>query len=116
MQPDAGAALGRAIVTVLRAGSIVAVLGLAAGFGLALLDGSADPGGTPVIDAIRGGGPDALIGAGLLALTLTPPAALATAAIVLSRAGERRRAAVAGAVLVLLLGSLGLAALLGPAI
>jgi hypothetical protein len=116
MRPDAGRGLGPAIATALRAGSLVAVIGIGAGFGLSLLDGSSAPGATPLIDAIRGGGSDALIGLGLLALTLTPPAALAVAAAVLYRAGEVRPAAVAVAALVLLLGSLALAALLGPTI
>jgi len=86
MRPGAGGDLGRAIAIVLRAGTISAVAGIMAGFGLVLLDGSAGPGATPLVDALRAGGPDAFIGAGLLVLTLTPPAALAvlTAACVMS--------------------------------
>jgi hypothetical protein len=111
-----GTGLGRTIAAVLRGGTIIAVLGIGAGFGLAILDGAGSPGPTPVIDAIRGGGPDALIGLGLLVLTLTPLVALAAAALILARSGELRPAGMAAVVVVLLAGSLALAAALGPAI
>ncbi len=116
MRPDAGPVLGRTIATVLRAGTFLAVLGIGAGYALALAGGSSDPGSTPVVEAIGTGGPDALIGAGLIALTVTPLAALAAAAIIFARAGERRPAAMAGFVALLLGGSLLLAAVLGPTI
>jgi hypothetical protein len=116
MGSDRPEQLGRMIALVLRLGTLGAVVGLAAGFGLGLLDGGEGPGPTPLVTAIRSGGPDALMAAGLLILTLTPPAALAAAGIVLHRAGERRRAIVAGAVVVLLAASLGVAALIGQSI
>jgi hypothetical protein len=95
---------------------LLAVLGIGAGYALALAGGPADPGGTPVVEAIGRGGPDALIGVGLIALTVTPLAALAAAALVLARAGERGPAAMAAFVALLLGGSLLLAAVLGPTI
>jgi hypothetical protein len=116
MPASAGRGLGRTIASVLRAGTVVALVLTAAGFLLGMLDGSAGPGPQPVIEGIGGGGPDALIGAGMLVLTLTPPAALAAAALVLYRAGERRRALAAGVVLLLLAGSLAVAVAVGPAI
>lgn len=111
-----GGELGRSIASVLRGGTLAALAATVAGFLLGLLDGSDGPGPQPVIEGIVGGGPDALISAGLLILTLTPAAALAAASLVLHRSGERRRALVAGLVLLLLLASLAVAALVGTAI
>jgi len=116
MRTDRPEQLGRTIALVLRLGTLGAVIGLAAGFGLGLLGGEPGPGPTPLVTAIVDGGPDALMAAGLLILTLTPPAALAAAGIVLYRAGERRRAVVAGLVVFLLAASLGVAALIGQSI
>jgi Protein of unknown function (DUF1634) len=114
MRVTAQRELGRAIASVLRGGTLLAILATGAGFALGLLDGSSGPGPQPVVEGIRAGGPDALIAAGLLVLTLTPPAALGAAAVILYRSNERRSALVAGVVLLLLAGSLAVAALVGP--
>jgi hypothetical protein len=105
--------IGRGIALVLRAGTMLAVAGIGAGALVVAAVGEDGPGPTAVVDMLRGGGADALIGAGILALTLTPPAALLVAAAGLARAGERSRAATAVLVLVLLLASLVAAALIG---
>lgn len=107
-----GRRLGRGVARTLRIGTLVAVTAIAAGFAAALQSGSG-PGPTPFADLVQLGGADALIGAGLLALTLIPVLALIVAAVELARAGERNRAAAAAGVLVLLAASLGVAALVG---
>lgn len=107
-------ALGPTIARILRGGTLLALLTSAVGFAWSLADPAGAPGPQPVVEGLRGGGPDALIAAGLLVLTLTPPVALAAAAIILARSAERRRAAVAAAVVVLLAVSLVVAALVGP--
>jgi hypothetical protein len=114
LTPRPDTRLGRAIALALRAGTLIAVACLAVGFGLTLFDGAGGPGSTPIVDALRFGGPDALIAAGLLALTLTPPAALGTAAVILELGGERRWALLAAGVVLLLLGSLAIATALAP--
>lgn len=116
MGRQAGRDLGRAIASVLRAGTLTALVAAAAGFALAVVGGSAGPGPQPLVTGIRGGGPDALIALGLLALTLTPPVALAVAAHGLWRNGERRHAVTGTVVVLLLLASLAVAAFIGPAI
>ncbi|HEY8171097.1 MAG TPA: DUF1634 domain-containing protein [Candidatus Limnocylindria bacterium] len=114
MESRAGTDLGRAIALVLRGGTILAVAGIGAGFLLAIFN-DAEVGPAPLVTMLRAGGADALIGAGLLAMTLTPAAALVAAAVVLARTGERRRAIIACLVLLLLLVGLAAAALLqGP--
>ncbi len=104
--------LGRTIAVVLRVGTVLAVAGIGAGFLLALFLDSPSPGSAPLIDMLGSGGPDALIGAGLLTLTLTPAAALVAAAVAFERNGERRRAILTVVVLALLLVSLAAAAFL----
>jgi hypothetical protein len=105
--------IGWGIALVLRTGTILAVAAIGAGALLAVTSGAHGPGPTPVVGMLRGGGADALIGAGILALTLTPPAAVLVAATGLARAGERSRAAAAILVFVLLLASLVAATLVG---
>ncbi len=105
--------LGRGIAAVLRGGTLLSVAGVVIGLGLAIVAGGAGPGPTPVLDMLRHGGGDALTGAGLLALTLTPPASLVVAAVALARAGERTRALTAAVVLVLILASLVAAVVIG---
>lgn len=107
-----GRRLGRGVARTLRIGTLVAVTAIAAGFVAALQSGSG-PGPTPFVTLLRLGGADALIGAGLFALTLVPFIAVAVAAVALAGAGERSRAAAAAGVLVLLAASLGIAALVG---
>ena len=65
-----------------------------------------------VVELIAGGGPDALVAVGLLALTLVPIATLAATASVFARWGERRGLVVTVAVLVLLVVSLVVSAVL----
>jgi hypothetical protein len=107
--------LGRGVAIALRVGTAVAVAGIGLGYLVAALDGSTGPGPTPAIDLLRGGGGDALIGVGLIVLTLTPPAALVVAAVSLWRMGERSRAVTAGAVIGLLAASLAVAVAIGAA-
>jgi uncharacterized membrane protein len=111
MPPRSSTDLGSAIAIVLRAGALLAVAGIGVGFLLAFFD-DADIGPSPLLAMLRAGGADALIGAGMLVLTLTPAAALVAAAVALERAGERRRAAIAGAVLLLLVAGLVVAAVI----
>lgn len=100
-----GRRLGRGVARTLRIGTLVAVTAIAAGFVAALQSGSG-PGPTPFAELVQLGGADALIGAGLLALTLIPVVALAVAGYELARAGEWRRGAAAAATLGLLLTAL----------
>jgi hypothetical protein len=107
-------ALGAAIVRVLRAGTLIAVVGIGVGYVLATAGDRPEPGGRPVTELIAAGGGDAMIGAGLLVLILTPAVALATAALVLARCGERRSALVGFLVVTLLAGGVLVGALIGP--
>lgn len=111
---DPRPALGPPIALTLRAGTLLAVAGIGVGYLLEAITGQ-DATGT-VVDLIGGGGAGALIGAGFLALTLTPPAALAVAAAVLARRGERSRALAATLAFALLLVSLIAAVIVGAAI
>jgi hypothetical protein len=110
---DARESLGRGTATVLRVGTLVAMLAIGGGFLAALLDGGASPGPTPIVELAGRGGADAIIGIGLLGLTLIPVAALGVAFAALGRNGERGRALTAGSVLLLLGASLVAAALIG---
>jgi len=107
--------LGRGIAAVLRIGTVVAVVAIAGGLVIASVAGGPGPGPSALTELLRLGGGDAFIGAGMLALTLTPPAALVVAAFALRRAGERSRAVTAVAVFMLLIASLVAAALIGAA-
>lgn len=109
-----GRRLGRGVARTLRTGTLVAVTAIAAGF-LAALQSGGGPGPTPLAEMTRLGGADALIGVGLLALTLIPLVALAVAAVDLVRARELRRGAVALLTLGLLLAALVSAVVIGGA-
>lgn len=102
-----------AVATLLRIGTLTAVVAVGLGLAWALL--TATPAATEmaVIELIARGGPDALIAIGLLALTLIPIAAVGTAAVVLARLGERRSLLVAAGVLALLVVSLVASAVIG---
>lgn len=101
--------MGRGMAIALRAGTLLAVAGVGIGLAWALIrGGEAAP--APLIDVLARGGPEALIGAGMLVLTLTPLAALAVATAWMWRAGER--ATMATVTLVMLSASLVAAALL----
>ena len=104
-------ALGPPIAFTLRAGTLVAVAGLAVGYLIEVVTGESASGN--VIELVSGGGAGAFIGAGFLVLTLTPLVALAVAAVVLIRRGERGRGLVAVLAFGLLLVSLVAAAVVG---
>lgn len=110
---ETAGALGAAIVRVLRAGTLLAVVGIGLGYVLAAAADRPAPDGRSVIELIAGGGGDAMIGGGLLVLTLTPAVALATAAVVLARYGERRSALIGFIVVALLAGGFLVAAFIG---
>jgi hypothetical protein len=103
------------IASILRGGTIVAVV--AVGLGLAWAAVAPGPAATDrsVVELIAAGGPDALISIGLLTLTLVPIAALIAAAWAFSRSGEGRAVAVTVLGLVLLVASLVVSAALGSA-
>lgn len=99
----------------LRTGTLVAVAAVGAGYLLALISGGDGPGGRPVLDLVSSGSPDALIAIGLLALTFLPLAVLGVAAWTFLASGERRYLVASTATLLLLAGSLVVAAIVaGP--
>lgn len=102
--------MGRGMATVLRAGTLLAVAGVGIGLGWALIRGGEAAPAAPLLDVLARGGPEALIGAGMLVLTLTPLAALAVATAWMWRAGEQ--ATMATVTLVMLGASLVAAAVL----
>jgi hypothetical protein len=106
-----GPELGPPIALTLRVGTLLAVAGIGIGYVLVALGGESASG--PIVELIAGGGAGAILGAGILALTLTPLVAVGVAAVVLARRGERGRALVALLAFGLLLSSLAAAALLG---
>lgn len=110
------AALGRWIARILRTGTLAAVGVTAIGYALAVSTGQPHDGPQPVAREVAGGGGDAVVAVGLLALTLLPVATLAAAVVAFHRAGERRAAATAGGVTMLLLASLAAAAMLARGI
>jgi len=103
--------LGPPIALTLRAGTLLAVAGLAIGYVVELVTGQSARGN--VIELIAGGGAGAFIGAGFVALTLTPLVALGVASVVLLRRGERSRGLVALLAFGLLLASLAAGAIVG---
>ena len=105
--------LGRGIATVLRVGTMVAVVAIAIGYGALLATGE-DPGARPLVHLVGEGGARALLGLGLLGLTLIPALALVVAAVGFRQRGEHRRVAISLAVLALLLASLAVAFVLTP--
>lgn len=115
MNERRSAPLGRGIALVLRGGTLIAAALVVAGLVLASVGGGDGPGPTPVASLLGSGTPDALIGAGILALTLTPAVAVAVATASFVRDGERGRAVTAAAVLVLLIASLVTAGVIGSA-
>jgi uncharacterized membrane protein len=93
--------LSGGIAAVLRIGTLAAMAAVAVGYLLLLASGD-EPGAQPLLELLGGGGGGAVIGIGLLALTLLPAAVLAVAALGFHRRGERRHALVALVVLGLL--------------
>ena len=112
--PPRGPALGRHVATVLRAGTFVAVLAVAVGFGIALILGAPSPGARPLTDLLTSGDADAVTSAGLLGLTLLPLGVLGVAAWSFGAAGERRYLLACALTLALLFGSLVIAAAVAP--
>jgi hypothetical protein len=105
--------LGRGIAAVLRVGTLVAMAAIGIGY-LALLATGEDPGRRTLINLVGRGGAPALLGLGLLVLTLVPAVALGVAAAGFRQGGEDRRVATALAVVALLLGSLVVAIAVAP--
>lgn len=105
--------LGAPIAHVLRGGTLIAVAVIAVGYLLGLVAGNEGPGPIPLIALLGDGGPDGLIGAGLLLLTLLPLAVLATAVIGFARARERSDMVTSLLTLAALIGSLATAVVIG---
>lgn len=97
--------LGAGIAAVLRIGTLISMAAVAAGYGWLLASG-VEPGTRPLLDLIGEGGGGAVVGIGLLGLTLLPAGVLAVAAVGFIGHGEGRRAGVALAVLALLVAGL----------
>ena len=94
----------------------VVVIGIGVAAGIATGQGlEIGPGSSGVLGEIAAGKPGSIVLLGIVALALTPVAQLAAAAFAFGRAGEHRYLVLTLAVLALLLGSLGIAALLNPA-
>jgi hypothetical protein len=109
----AGAArLGPRLAALLRAGTLLAVAVVTAGFLLALVAGGPGPGPQPVTELLEARDADALTSAGLLGLTLLPLVVLGLAAATFGATGERRYLMSSLLTLLLLVASLGAAALL----
>lgn len=98
--------LGSPIARILRDGTLVAVAVVAVGYIVGLIAAGDGPGTIPMLDLLGDGGPDALIGAGLLVLTLLPVGVLAAAVIGFARLGERSNMVTSLLTLTLLIGSL----------
>lgn len=107
--------LGEGIAAILRVGTILAVLVIGIGFLVASMTGLPSRGARPLTDYVTWMGPDAPIALGLLGLTLIPPVVLAYAARGFARSGERERFVTTLAVVALLVASLAVAVLIGPA-
>ena len=105
--------LGRGIAAVLRVGTLVAMAAIGIGYVATLLGGE-DPGPRSLVHLVGDGGAPALLGVGLLGLTVIPAVALGVAAAGFRQRGEDRRVATALAVLLLLLASLAVAIALTP--
>jgi len=106
--------LSDGIAIVLRAGTLIAMGIVGAGYLLGLVGGFED-GQRPLPELVASGGAMAIIGAGLFALTLLPAGVLVAASIGFARGRERGRLLTALGVLGLLVASLVAAALLGQA-
>ena len=105
--------LGPGIAAVLRVGTLVAMAAIGIGYVAIFLTGE-DPGTETLVRLVAKGGATALLGLGLLGLTLIPAVALGVAVAGFRQRGEDRRVATALAVLALLLASLAVAVALTP--
>lgn len=103
--------LREGIGAVLRFGTLAAIA--AVGIGYLLLLGSGDaPGTQPLLELLNDGGGGAVVGIGLLVLTLVPIGVLVVAAAGFWKRGERRELVVTVVVLALLALSLAAGVLL----
>lgn len=113
--PGSAGRLGARIAALLRAGTLLAVAAIGAGFVIALVGGGAGPGPRPVLQLVADRGPDALIAIGLLGLTFLPLGMLGLAAATFGVERERRYLLSSLATLGLLVVSLVAAAIVaGP--
>lgn len=97
--------LGDGIAAVLRIGTLVSMAAVAAGYAWLLASG-VEPGTRPLLDLVGAGGGGAVVGIGLLGLTLLPAGVLAVAVAGFVGHGERRRAITALIVLAMLVAGL----------
>lgn len=102
--------LGAGIAGILRVGTILSVVVIGVGFVVASMTGLPTRGPRPLPELVLRAGPDAPIAIGLFAMTLLPLVAVAYAALVFARHGERRELTIALGVLGLLLAGLAVAA------
>lgn len=93
--------LREGIGAVLRFGTLAAIAAVGIGYLLLLESGDA-PGAQPLLELLREGGGGAVVGIGLLVLTLLPIGVLVVASVGFSRRGERRGLVVTLVVLALL--------------
>jgi hypothetical protein len=105
--------LGSGIAAVLRLGTLGTLGAVGIGYVVALVSGD-DPGGRPLMELLGDGGGAALIGGGLLGLTLIPAGVMAVAAAGFRRRGEGRLVAATLLVFALLLASLAIALVVSP--
>jgi hypothetical protein len=97
--------LGAGIAAILRFGTLASMAAVAIGYAWLLASG-VEPGTRPLLELIGAGGGGAVVGIGLLGLTLLPAGVLGMAAAGFIGHGERRRAVIALIVLALLVGGL----------
>ena len=107
--------LGEGIAAILRIGTVLTVLIIGVAFIVASMTGLPSRGERPLTDYLTRSGPDAPIAVGLLGLTLLPLIVVGYAARSFARTGERDRLITTIVVLVLLVGSLVLAVVIGSA-
>jgi uncharacterized membrane protein len=93
--------LREGIGAVLRFGTLVAIAAVAIGY-LLLLDSGDAPGTQPLVELLSDGGGGAVVGIGLLVLTLVPIGVVGVAAAAFWKRGERRELVVTLVVLALL--------------
>jgi hypothetical protein len=111
--PDRGRdLLGAGIAAVLRVGTLAAIAAIGIGYLLLLASGE-DPGSPSLVHLVQGGGAPALVGLGLLALTLLPMVVLGVAVAGFQQLGERRLVLTSAIVLILLVVILATAAVIG---
>lgn len=103
--------LAEGIAATLRLGTVLTVAVIAVGYLVAVVTGDPGAGAVPLTDLIGSGVAPALIGIGLLGLSVLPIAMLLVAAYGFNRRGERRMTGVSVGVALLLVGTLVVAVL-----